>query len=65
MKVTRDVGGVERVQTLQGAPIMQPESIGSPLTIQRAPMSPPKEALRLDDFRSRIRQAWAAKRVQR
>ena len=61
MKVTRDASGVERVQTLEGAPIMQPDSIGTPLTIQRAPMTP----MRLDDFRSRIRQAWAAKGARR
>ena len=65
MRVTRDTSGVERVQTLEGAPIVQPDSIGAPLMIQRAPMSPPGEALRLDDFRTRIRQAWAAKGAAR
>ena len=60
MRVTRDVNGVDRVQTLEGAPLVQPESIGGPLAIQRAPMTP----MRLDDFRVRIRQAWAARRQQ-
>ena len=57
MRVAPDTSGVDRVQTLEGTPILQPESIGSVLSIQRAPMTP----MRLADFRDRVKQAWAAK----
>ena len=52
LRVTRDAGGVDRVLTLDGVPVDQPESIGlarGGVTVA-APM-------RLVDFRDRVRRA--------
>ena len=59
LRVTRDAGGVDRVFTLDGLPIAQPESIGT----ARTPLSvTPIVPMRLSDFRARVTQAVAAAR---
>ena len=61
LRVTRDAGGVDRVLTLDGAPLSAPESIGTRTPgILLAPAAP----MRLSDFRTRITQALAEARRQ-
>ena len=56
LRITRDANGVDRIQTLDGAPLSAPESIGSRAAgVSLAPVVP----MRLSDFRSRITQAVA------
>jgi hypothetical protein len=57
LRVTRDAAGIERISTLEGAPVDQPESLGRsrPPTAVATPM-------RLVDFRDRVRRAVAERR---
>ena len=57
LRVTRDAAGVDRIATLDGVPLDQPESVGlaRPRLAGAAPM-------RLVDFRDRVRQAIAETR---
>ena len=52
LRVTRDAAGVDRVLTLEGLPVDQPESIGLGRTGRTA-----VTAMRLLDFRDRVRRA--------
>lgn len=52
LRVTRDAAGVDRVLTLEGFPVDQPESIGLGRTGPTA-----VAAMRLLDFRDRVRRA--------
>ena len=58
MKVTRDGSGIDRVLTLEGAPIVRTDSIGTAAMTAGAVNT----AMRLSDFRTRITQALAEAR---
>jgi hypothetical protein len=56
LQISRDSGGVDRVFTLGGVPLGQPESIGiRSLLVPAAPVA----AMRLSEFRDRIGRALA------
>jgi hypothetical protein len=59
MRVTRDAGGVDRVLTLEGAPISRLEDIGTSAAARIGAIAAP---MRLSDFRTRIAQALAEAR---
>ena len=58
LQISRDAGGVDRILTLDGAPVARPESIGSARTVTVVPAAP----MRLSDFRNRITRALAEAR---
>jgi hypothetical protein len=61
LRVTRDASGVDRIQTLDGAPLASPESIGPRAPgVTLAPVTP----MRLSEFRDRITRALTAARRQ-
>lgn len=61
LRVSRDASGVDRILTLDGAPLSAPESIGTRAPgISLAPVVP----MRLSEFRSRVTQALALARRQ-
>lgn len=61
LQVSRDASGVDRILTLDGAPLASPESIGTRAPgVTLAPASP----MRLSDFRNRITRALAEARRQ-
>jgi hypothetical protein len=59
LRVNRDATGVDRVFTLDGMPIVQPESIGTSRSL--VPLTP-LVPMRLSDFRARVTQAVAEAR---
>jgi hypothetical protein len=61
LRVSRDAGGVDRVLTVEGAPVARPESIGASATRTTGPAP---QAMSLSDLRARIRSALAAGRRQ-
>ena len=58
LQIRRDTGGVDRVLTLEGAPIASAESIGAPQTGAMRAAVP----MRLSDFRDRLNRALAEAR---
>jgi hypothetical protein len=61
LRVTRDASGVDRISTLEGAPLSAPESIGTRIPgVTLAPAA----AMRLSDLRDRITRALVAARRQ-
>ncbi len=61
LRVTRDVNGVDRISTIEGAPLSSPESIGTRAPgVALAPAAP----MRLSDLRDRITRALVAARRQ-
>ena len=59
LQIRRDAGGVDRVLTLGGAPLAQPESIGASAPVRGSVQAAP---MRLTELRTRISQALAAPR---
>ncbi len=61
LQVSRDASGVDRVLTLDGAPLASPESIGARAPgVSLAPVTP----MRLSEFRDRISRALTVARRQ-
>ena len=56
LQIGRDSAGVDRIFTADGTPIAQPESIGSGVAGSSLPRT---AAMRLSDFRERVRRAIA------
>ena len=59
LQIRRDGAGVDRLLTLDGAPLAQPESIG---TQRRAGALTPAVPMRLSEFRDRVSRARAGAR---
>ncbi len=57
LKIGRDAAGVDRVSTLDGAPVAQPQDIGTRADSQVRPLA---SAMRVADFRERIMRALVA-----
>ncbi len=57
LRIGRDGSGVDRVTTLEGVPVAQPQDIG---IRAEGPVRPLVSAMRLSDFRDRVARALAA-----